>query len=77
MHAGQEIPMVCIAVFLYQQNRKFVTSVYQPDFSRMIRPPEAENYTCPEGRLVFNNCRIRLDPTFYDYSPVASVMPTD
>ena len=43
------------------------TSVYQPDFSRMIRPPEAENYTCPEGRLVFNNGRIRLDPTFYDY----------
>ena len=67
MHAGREIPMVCIAVFLYQQNRKFVTSVYQPDFSRMIRPPEAENYTCPEGRLVFNNGRIRLDPTFYDY----------
>ena len=38
-----------------------------PDFSRMIKPPEADNFTCPEGRLAFNNGRIRLDPTFYEY----------
>ena len=52
---------------LMREGNSASTSVYQPDFSRMIRPPEAENYTCPEGRLVFNNGRIRLDPTFYDY----------
>ena len=43
------------------------SSAFQPDFSRMIAPPQAENFTCPEGRLTFNNGRIRLDPTFYDY----------
>ena len=37
------------------------------DFSRMIRPPQADNFTCPEGRLAFNNGRIRLDPIFYEY----------
>ena len=40
---------------------------FRPDFSRMIRPPQADNFTCPEGRLTFNNGRIRLDPTFYEY----------
>ena len=33
----------------------------------MMRPPEARNFTCPEGRLFFNSGRIRLDPTFYDH----------
>ena len=33
----------------------------------MIRPPDAENYTCPEGRVVFNNGRIRFNPTFCNY----------
>ena len=40
---------------------------FRPDFLRMIRPPGAENFTCPEGRLTFNNGRVRLDPTFYQY----------
>ena len=43
------------------------SKVFIPDFSRMIKPPEADNFTCPEGRLAFNNGRIRLDPTFYEY----------
>ena len=43
------------------------TNVFNPDFSRMIRPPQADNFTCPEGRLTFNNGRIRIDPTFYEY----------
>ena len=33
----------------------------------MIRPPQADNFTCPEGKITFNNGRIRLDPTFYEY----------
>jgi len=41
--------------------------VFRPDFSRMFRPPQADNFTCPEGRLTISNGRIRLDPTFYDY----------
>ena len=40
---------------------------FRPDFSRMVRPPQADNFTCPEGRLTFNNGRIRLDPIFYKY----------
>ena len=43
------------------------SNAFTPDFLRMIRPPQADNFTCPEGRLTFNNGRIRLDPTFYDY----------
>ncbi|XP_078352237.1 uncharacterized protein LOC144636906 [Oculina patagonica] len=43
------------------------SSVFRPDFTRMVRPPRAENFSCPEGRLTFNNGRIRLDPTFYEY----------
>ena len=43
------------------------SNVFIPDFSRMIKPSEADNFTCPEGRLAFNNGRIRLDPTFYEY----------
>ena len=43
------------------------SNAYQPDFSKMARPPEADNFTCPEGRLTFNNGLIRLDPTFYEY----------
>ena len=43
------------------------SNVFNPDFLRMIRPPQAENFTCAEGRLTFNNGRIRLDPTFYEY----------
>ena len=43
------------------------SKAYQPDFSKMVRPPEADNFTCPEGRLTFNNGLIRLDPTFYEY----------
>ena len=43
------------------------SNVFHPDFSRMVRPPEADNFTCPEGQLTFNNGRIRLDPTFYHY----------
>ena len=40
---------------------------FRPDVSRMVRPPQADNFTCPEGRLTFNNGRIRLDPIFYKY----------
>ena len=43
------------------------SNAFRPDFSRMIRPPHTDNFTCPEGRLTFNNGRIRLDPTFYEY----------
>ncbi|KAL9987492.1 hypothetical protein ACROYT_G001809 [Oculina patagonica] len=43
------------------------SSVFRPDFARMFRPPRGDNFTCPEGRLTFNNGRIRLDPTFYEY----------
>ena len=43
------------------------SNVFNPDFLRMTRPPQADNFTCPEGRLTFNNGRIRLDPTFYEY----------
>ena len=43
------------------------SNLFHPDFSRMTRPPRAVNFTCPEGRLTFNNGQIRLDPTFYDY----------
>ncbi|KAJ7389320.1 hypothetical protein OS493_032174 [Desmophyllum pertusum] len=43
------------------------TNVFCPDFSKMMRPPGGDNFTCPEGRLTFNNGRIRLDPTFYEY----------
>ena len=43
------------------------SNVFIPDFLRMIKPSEADNFTCPEGRLAFNNGRIRLDPTFYEY----------
>ena len=41
--------------------------LFIPDFLRMTKPPQAHNFTCAEGRLTFNNGRIRLDPTFYDY----------
>ena len=43
------------------------SNVFNPDFLRMTRPPQADNFTCAEGRLTFNNGRIRLDPTFYKY----------
>ncbi|XP_068742524.1 putative leucine-rich repeat-containing protein DDB_G0281931 [Montipora capricornis] len=43
------------------------SNVFKPDFLTMFKPPQAVNYTCPEGRLTFNNGRIRLDPTFYEY----------
>ena len=33
----------------------------------MTKLPQADNFTCAEGRLTFNNGRIRLDPTFFDY----------
>ena len=42
------------------------SNVFNPDFLRMIRPPE-ENFTCPEGRLTFTNGRIRVDPKFYEF----------
>ena len=44
-----------------------IPSFVFPDFLRMTRPPDADNFTCAEGRLTFNNGRIRLDPAFYDY----------
>ena len=43
------------------------SKVFTPDFLRMVKPPLSRNFTCPEGRLTFNNGRIRLDPTFYEY----------
>ena len=43
------------------------SNTFQPDFSRMTKPHEANNFTCPEGRLTFNNGLIRVDPTFYKY----------
>ena len=43
------------------------SNAYQPDSSKTARPPEADNFTCPEGRLTFNNGLIRLEPTFYEY----------
>lgn len=42
-------------------------NVLQPDFSRMTRPPAADNFSCPEGKLTFNNGRVRLDSSFYHY----------
>ena len=44
------------------------SSFFAPDFLRMTKPPQADNFTCAEGRLTFNNGRIRFDPTFYDYT---------
>ena len=43
------------------------SNVFNPDFSTMIKPSQANSFTCPEGQLTFNNGRIRLDPTFYEY----------
>ncbi|XP_015759258.1 PREDICTED: putative leucine-rich repeat-containing protein DDB_G0281931 [Acropora digitifera] len=43
------------------------TFLFFPDFLRMTKPPHGDNFTCAEGRLTFNNGRIRLDPTFYEY----------
>ncbi|KAL9965498.1 hypothetical protein ACROYT_G029304 [Oculina patagonica] len=43
------------------------SNLFLPDFLRMTRPPEGNNFTCPQGRLTFNNGRIRVDPTFYEY----------
>ena len=43
------------------------SNVFRPDFLRMVRPPEGDNFTCPQGKLTFNNGRIRLDPAFYEY----------
>ena len=43
------------------------SSVFRPDFSRMFKPKEEDNFTCPEGRFTISNGRIRLDPTFYEY----------
>lgn len=42
-------------------------NVLRPDFSRMTRPPVAVNFSCPEGKLTFNNGRVRLDSSFYQY----------
>ena len=50
-----------------REGTKVSSNVYIPDFSKMIRPPQADNYTCPDGRLSFNNGQIHLDPTFYGY----------
>ncbi|KAL9987500.1 hypothetical protein ACROYT_G001820 [Oculina patagonica] len=50
-----------------RKGTKASSNVFRPDFLRMVRPPGAENFTCPEGRLTFNNGRIRLDPAFYEY----------
>ena len=52
---------------LMRDENDATSNAFQPDFSRMIKPPEAENFTCPEGRITFNNGRVRLDPTFYEY----------
>ncbi|XP_015759256.1 PREDICTED: putative leucine-rich repeat-containing protein DDB_G0281931 [Acropora digitifera] len=49
------------------RNEHDTSFLFIPDFSRMTKPPHEENFTCAEGRLTFNNGRIRLDPTFYDY----------
>ncbi|KAL9987503.1 hypothetical protein ACROYT_G001825 [Oculina patagonica] len=43
------------------------SNVFRPDFLRMTRPHEGDKFTCPQGRLTFNNGRVRLDPTFYEY----------
>lgn len=43
------------------------SSAFRPDFTSMTRPPEEDNFTCPEGQLTFNNGRLRLDPQFYAY----------
>ncbi|KAJ7389319.1 hypothetical protein OS493_032173 [Desmophyllum pertusum] len=50
-----------------RQGTSASSNVFSPDVSKMVRPPEGDNFTCPEGRLTFNNGRIRLDPTFYEY----------
>ncbi|KAJ7382422.1 hypothetical protein OS493_035071 [Desmophyllum pertusum] len=52
---------------LMRKGKSISSNVCHPDFSRMVRPPQGDNFTCPEGRLAFNNGRIRLDPTFYEY----------
>ncbi|KAJ7382426.1 hypothetical protein OS493_035075 [Desmophyllum pertusum] len=52
---------------LMRRGKSISSNVCHPDFSRMVRPPHIDNFTCPEGRLTFNNGRIRLDPTFYEY----------
>ena len=49
------------------RNNHHTSSLFFPDFLRMTKPPHGDNFTCAEGRLTFNNGRIRLDPTFYDY----------
>ena len=50
-----------------RKGTSILANTFQPDFSRMIRPHQGDHYTCPEGRFTFNNGRIRLDPTFYQY----------
>ncbi|KAJ7382424.1 hypothetical protein OS493_035073 [Desmophyllum pertusum] len=52
---------------LMRKGKSISSNVCHPDFSRMVKPPQGDNFTCPEGRLAFNNGRIRLDPTFYEY----------
>ena len=52
---------------LMRKGTSISSNVFKPDFSRMVRPLPEDNFTCPEGRLTFNNGRIRLDPTFYEY----------
>ena len=49
------------------RNEHDTSFLFIPDFLRMTKPPHGDNFTCAEGRLTFNNGRIRLDPTFYDY----------
>ena len=49
------------------RNEHDTSFLFIPDFLRMTKPPHEDNFTCAEGRLTFNNGRIRLDPTFYDY----------
>ena len=52
---------------LMREGNGATSNTFQPDFYRMIKPHEANNFTCPEGRLTFNNGLIRVDPTFYEY----------
>ena len=49
------------------RNEHDTSFLFIPDFLRVTKPPQADNFTCAEGRLTFNNGRLRLDPTFYDY----------
>ncbi|XP_067058061.1 putative leucine-rich repeat-containing protein DDB_G0281931 isoform X1 [Acropora muricata] len=51
----------------FMRHEHHTSSLFFPDFLRMTKPPHGDNFTCAEGRLTFNNGRIRLDPTFYDY----------